>query len=155
MSPTDPRFHPDTERLMFTPSEVVLDAHGRQVLAVTATGGPFRQYVACSLGCGYLIGSGDAYEDIWHESCHEFRNPPDRYPKVQEALDSFTDQEKHVALVRLAMRINNGDEHFDHGEPGYSWLCHRCALEGRGGLNGWVGALQMLGTLHHSDGSPS
>lgn len=71
----------------------------------------------------------------------------DPYLRVQDFLDTCSDIEKHVALVRLAMRINNGDQHFDHGEPGYSWLCHRCALDGSGGLNGWVGALRMLGTL--------
>lgn len=70
----------------------------------------------------------------------------DYFPDVQAAIDLFADDplKQRVMLLRLAMRLNNGDEHFDHGEHGYSWLCHRCAREGKGGLNGWVGALATI-----------
>lgn len=48
------------------PPEVTLDHHGRQVLAPG-----FRRYEPCAKGCGYLIGCGDAIDEIWHESCEE------------------------------------------------------------------------------------
>lgn len=59
----------------WVPDEVVLDHHGRQVLAVIddevpeMAGKPFRRYIPCSEGCGYLIGCGDAIESVAHLSC--------------------------------------------------------------------------------------
>lgn len=75
----------------------------------------------------------------------------DPYAHVQAALDALTDHERVVALVRLAMKLNNGKEHFDHSEVGYSWLCHRCAQEGKGGLNGWAGAFYVMGEAAKAD----
>lgn len=71
---------------------------------------------------------------------------PDLFADVQAAIDQFAADplRQKVMLIRLAMRLNNGAEHFDHGTPGYSWLCHRCALEGKGGLNGWAGAFFVM-----------
>lgn len=51
------------------PPEVVLDYHRRQVLARDEEGRPFAQYVECSVGCGYLIGCGDAVDSVAHASC--------------------------------------------------------------------------------------
>lgn len=53
----------------WVPPEVVLGHHGNQVLARRANGEPYRQYVECSEGCGFLIGCGDAVESIAHDSC--------------------------------------------------------------------------------------
>jgi hypothetical protein len=74
----------------------------------------------------------------------------DLYQRVQDFIDSCTDVEKQVAILRLCRQVNNGDEHFDHGEPGYSWCCLRCARGGGGALNGWIGALRVLGGVNGS-----
>ena len=37
-----------------------------------------------------------------------------------------------IGAICLAAELNNGDEHFDHGPQGYSWLCLACARNGRG-----------------------
>lgn len=61
------------------------------------------------------------------------RTEPDRFANVQAVIDGFDAEHRRVLLIRLAMKLNNGDAHFDHGEPGYSWLCLRCAQNGKGG----------------------
>lgn len=68
----------------------------------------------------------------------------DRFAHLQAIIDGLSEFDQGIVLLRLAAKLNNGKEHFDHGPIGYSWLCHRCALEGAGGLNGWVGALRTL-----------
>ena len=59
----------------FTPPEVEFHAtpcaHKSQKLAVRDDGQPFRQYLLCAGGCGYVIGCGDAIEEVWHNSCLE------------------------------------------------------------------------------------
>jgi hypothetical protein len=52
---------PDT-----VPPEVVVDVHGRQVLAAG-----YNRYVPCEGGCGYVIGVGDGVGTAWHLSCRE------------------------------------------------------------------------------------
>lgn len=54
----------------------------------------------------------------------------ERFPRVEAAL-AILDQDidRRVALVRLAAKLNNGTEHFDHGPSGYSYLCLKCAQE--------------------------
>lgn len=60
------------------PPEVVLDAHGRQVLALTEQGARFSRYIECEGGCGWLIGVGDAVDTVSHESCAVVRPPTER-----------------------------------------------------------------------------
>lgn len=69
---------------------------------------------------------------------------PDLFQRVQDFLDSCSVDERRAATLRLMWADNNGDAHFDHGAPGYSWACLRCSREGLGSLNGWVGALKVL-----------
>lgn len=59
------------------PPEVVVDSHGRQVLATFINDEPFRQYLPCAGGCGYLIGCGDAIGEITHYSCLAAKEAPD------------------------------------------------------------------------------
>lgn len=73
----------------------------------------------------------------------------DRFQRVQDFIDSCSQVERQVAILRLMRMDNNGDEHFDHGSErapalGYSWACLACQQMGRGGLNGWVGAFEMM-----------
>lgn len=56
-------------RVLPAPPEVELDYRGIQVLAKQPSGQPFRQYLLCSGGCGYVIGCGDAIEEVYHNSC--------------------------------------------------------------------------------------
>lgn len=66
----------------------------------------------------------------WAES-DPLPTPKEHYPKVAAMLESLTDQERQVALIRLAADLNNGSEHFDHSDHpiAYSWLCVACAYK--------------------------
>ena len=57
---------------IFIPPEVELEGlvgSRRQKLAVRDNGEPFRQYLLCMYGCGFLIGCGDAVQEVGHLSC--------------------------------------------------------------------------------------
>lgn len=72
---------------------------------------------------------------------------PDIFARVQEFIDSCSVDERRAALLRLMWADNNGDKHFDHGDPGYSWACLRCARRGLGGLNGWAGVFHTMAAI--------
>ncbi len=59
------------------PPEVVVDEHGRQVLALTDDGDHYSRYIPCAAGCGWYIGVGDAIDTASHESCDARRREHD------------------------------------------------------------------------------
>lgn len=56
------------------------------------------------------------------------KSSTDRFSHVQAVIDALDETDQRIMLLRLARKYNNGDDHFDHGPHGASWLCLRCVL---------------------------
>ncbi len=54
----------------------------------------------------------------------------DPYLDVQEALDVFDEERQGVMLTRLAVKLNDGSEHFGHSDRGMFYLCLACVRAG-------------------------
>lgn len=116
------------------PPEVVVDEHGRQVLALTDDGLRYSRYVECSAGCGWLIGCGDAIDQVSHESCAERRREHDEpvtiMPFDSAVADSDLTPERYFVgdfetlMCEFGARalILEVEENDGYGGPAWEWL---------------------------------
>lgn len=94
---------------------------------------------------GDPMGPHGRARDPWRDDMSTEPERVEWFPEAAAAIAGCPEDQHHIVLLRLAAKLNNGSEHFDHGTPGYSWLCLACARAG--GWSGFVSANPVFGLL--------